>query len=159
MGLTYMRAICAHCCFCQFRDQQTANVRVGLGAGLRFRENTGQGMQQVGTADDSRRLLAANHGNALDTTCFSIRSTTCSTEVSSLTVNRVACHNILDFAAMRVRVFSRQLTGSDQEFKPSRPSLLRSGFDASKKITFGNHSDEAAVLVDHRQSADMLSAT
>ena len=79
-----------------------------------------------------------------------MRSTISSTEVSSFTVIGSRVIDLLDLAAMKMRVFIGQPTRSNQEFEPSRSSTLRSGFDPPKEIAFGNNSDQTACLVHHR---------
>jgi hypothetical protein len=70
--------------------------------------------------------------------------------------DRIACHNIRNFAAVRVCVFIREAARSNQEFKPPRSSTLCSGFGASQEIAFGDDAHEATVLVHHWQPADPL---
>ena len=70
--------------------------------------------------------------------------------------DRVARHDILNFAAVGVCVFIRESTRSEQEIKPSRSSTFRPGFHASKEIALGDDAYEATVLVHHWQPADPL---
>jgi hypothetical protein len=56
---------------------------------------------------------------------------------------------------MGAGVFIRQPARSHQVFEPAGPPALRPGFGPPEKITFRYDSDEAALLVDHGQTADM----
>src|SRR5262249_3253155 len=120
-----------------------------------FARNAGKSVKQVGTANDAHYLLTTYDGQTLD--LMPLHHVHDRFKRSILAHNdRVARHDILNFAAVGVCVFIRESTRSNQKFKPSWSSTFRSSFSASKEIAFGDDAYKMTVFVHHWQSTDPL---
>ena len=63
-------------------------------------------------------------------------------------------HYLADFATMRMDVFLRQPTRTDEKRDPSSVTLLGTGLRAAEQIAFGDNAENGAVAVGHGQPAD-----
>ena len=54
---------------------------------------------------------------------------------------------------MRVDIFVRQSTRSDEKIEPIRPTPLRPNFGSAQEIPFRYEAVEISLAIDHRQAA------
>ena len=138
---------------CELCQKLTANDFITLYIRLRFARSDGKSMKQVGPANDSHEELATHNGHPLDLMLLHQVHDLFNRSILGHR-DRVSRHDFHNFAAVGVCVFIREPARSNKKFKPSRSQTLRSGFDASKKIAFGDHAYKVALLVNHWQPAD-----
>src|SRR5262249_6334605 len=114
-----------------------------------------QRMEEIGAADDTDELAILHDRQPLHAMTLH--------HVYDVLKRRVGsdgfgggCHDLRALLPGCLPVPRSQTAGAEQEFQPARPLTLSPELATPQKIAFCHDSDELTVIVDHRQSADLV---
>jgi hypothetical protein len=65
-------------------------------------------------------------------------------------------HDLADPQPVGLGKFCRESGARRQRLDPPRPLVLRPDFRTPHQVRFADHTDHAAVIINHRQSADVM---
>src|SRR5579875_3716646 len=133
-------------------QQCRTNARIALRwVGLSSGRETAN---QVGPADDTDELVAAQHRDALDSVRF--HDFRYIVDIGRLAdAHDVGCHYFLCGYAVRADIASRGGLSADKQMQPAMPRALVACFRTAQQISLADDSDDCAIL-NHRNCADAM---